>query len=540
MPQVPIYNGTQVRRSGLQPVFQNTPDVSSGLQNVARAIGTVGEVYDRRLQRDAETEANRIDTEVTAGWLQWDAENRRKYQGQNVDEYQAKAQEWWAKAQEAHAGASPEVAQRIGSALGRKRTQALGSVYAHVNGEKERTADTMYDNAQKADAQYAVTTGDTVGMAANIRDRAAVYAARKGLGTDDLEVEVTQRLATMHLSVIEALAASNPQKAQAYYNEAKKRNEIPATAQARVEQVLQGEAENQQAKTLAAKNSGKPLEEQLAAGADLPPKAQEKYLIEVRNRHATVTAARLERENAAKDEAWNYIRKGRQVPEEVYVRMGGENAGRLQDILAARAKQAAAGAGGTKIKTNWDAYERVSAAIAAGQNVRVAEFEHLIAPSEMEKLVDLKNKRANPAKAPEVASAEQQMNAFTSSLNIKHEDQGKFRAAAYDEFNAFLREKKREPNFEERAAIMAELNKEIVTNPGWLWDTKDPAYKADPAARRKALAPPPAPVPKGSPTASMIGIMAPAADAYVKGKVYVDAKGNRATYQGGGKWAPAP
>jgi hypothetical protein len=537
MPQVPIYNGTQVRRSGLQPVFQNTPDVSSGLQNVARAIGTVGEVYDRRLQRDAETEANRIDTEVTAGWLQWDAENRRKYQGQNVDEYQAKAQEWWAKAQEAHAGASPEVAQRIGSALGRKRAQALGSVYAHVNGEKERTADTMYDNAQKADAQYAVTTGDTVGMAANIRDRAAAYAARKGLGTDDLEVEVTQRLATMHLSVIEALAASNPQKAQAYYNEAKKRNEIPATAQARVEQVLQGEAENQQAKTLAAKNAGKPLAEQLAAGADLPPKVREKYQIEVRNNHAMVKAAQQEREAEASDEAWQMVGKGRRVPETVLMRMNGRERVQLQEHLAAKAKQ---GAEGTKVKTNWDTYERVSAAIAAGENVRVAAYGHLIAPSEMEKLVDLKNKRANPAKAPEVASAEQQMNAFTSSLGIKYEDQGKFRAAAYDEFNAFLREKKREPNFEERATIMAELNKEIVTNPGWLWDTKDPAYKADPGARHKALAPPPAPAPRGSPTAPMIGIMAPAADVYVKGKVYVDAKGNRATYQGGGKWAPAP
>ena len=143
-------------------------------------------------------------------------------------------------------------------------------------------------------------------------------------------------------------------------------------------------------------------------------------------------------------------------------------------------------------------------------------------------------------KALEVASTEQQMNAFTSSLDINHKDQGKFRAAAYDAFNTFLSEKKRKPNFEERATIMAKLNEEIVTKPGFLWDTKDPAYKADPEVRRKALAPPPAPAPKGSPTASMIGIMAPAADAYVKGKVYVDAKGNRATYQGGGKWTPAP
>ena len=272
------------------------------------------------------------------------------------------------------------MAQRVGQALGRKRAQALGSVFSHVNAEKDRFADQQAEAAATTTIEFGVDTGDATSAAARVRQIAAEKGARKGWDTNMVEAEQQRLLGTLHLSMIQYLADRDPAKAAAYYVQNK--GEIPATAQARVEQVLQGEAENQQAKTLAAKNAGKPLAEQIAAGADLPPKVREKYQLEVRNNHAMVKAAQAEQEAAASDEAWQLVGKGRRVPETVLVRMNGRERVQLQDHLTMRAKQAAEG---TKVKTNWDTYEQVSAAIAAGENVRVAAYGHLIAPSEIDR-----------------------------------------------------------------------------------------------------------------------------------------------------------
>ncbi len=38
MPQIPVYDGPQVKVRALQPVMQRTPDVSSGLQSLARPV----------------------------------------------------------------------------------------------------------------------------------------------------------------------------------------------------------------------------------------------------------------------------------------------------------------------------------------------------------------------------------------------------------------------------------------------------------------------------------------------------------------------
>lgn len=515
MAQVPVYGGTQVRSNALQPVQQGQVDVSSGLRAVGQGLAQVGDAVDKIAERQIETDANRIDTEVTAGWLKWDAENRRKYQGQDVDTYQAEAEKWWSDQKGKYAEADVAARGRVGPALARKQAQALGSVYGHVNAEKDRFADTQAEAAAVTTIEFGVDTGDAAGAAARVRQIAAEKGARKGWSTELVQAEQQRLLGTLHLSMIQSMAEADPAKASAYY--AANKGEIPAAAQTRVEQVLKGEAENQQAKQMAMKNATLPLSEQLAAGADLPPATREKYLTEVRNNYAMRKAVDAEREGAASDEAWQLVGKGRRVPETVLMRMNGKERVQLQDHLQAKAKQAASG---ESTKTDWGVYLAAREQLAAGEKVDLRLLTTKVAPAQLEQLVDIQTKSKTPAKAAEVATSEQQLSAYTREMGLNGERVGQFQSAAYDRFNMHLKAKGKEPTYDERQVILDQLTKDVVTSKGFIWDSKAPAYQAPKAVRDQALPP-----------------IAPA-DKFTTGQVYTDKNGARAKYLGGGKWEP--
>ncbi len=494
MPTVPVYGGPQVRTSALQTPQQQQIDVSSGMRAAAGALGQVADIADRAVRRDAETEANRIDSEITAGWLQWDAENARKYQGDKADQYGVDASKWWDDAREKYgANLNPMVQGAIGQVLGRKRTTALAGVQAKIGAEKERHADQVYDAAQNTDIEYAVDVGDFAGMAARIKARAAELGSRKGWKTEQVVEEQQKRLGAMHLTAITVMAERDPARASKYLEDNK--GEIPQQAQVRARSLIDAELENERAKTLAAQNAGKPLAEQLAAGASLPPAVREKYNTEVRNNHAMVKAAQVEQEAAASDEAWQMVGKGKRVPESVLMRMNGRERVQLQEHLADRARQAADRAAGQPLKTDWAVYVDLHQRMAAGEKVDLRPYAGTkIAGPQMDQLLDLRAKRDDPKKAPEVTTSEQQLSSYTRTLDLKNEKLGQFQSAAYDRFNMHLKAKGKEPTYEERQAILDQLTMEVVTDKGFLWDSKAPAYQAPKAVRDKALPLPTVPI----------------------------------------------
>lgn len=517
MARVPVYDGPQVRSNALQPVMQREVDVSSGMRAAGQALTQIADVADKVVRRDAETEANRIDSEITSGWLQWDAENRRKYQGQNVDEYGVEANKWWDKARETYgANLNPMVQGAIGQTLARKKAQALASVTGYIGTEKERFADDAGEKAALTAIEFAVDTGDTAGAASQVRKIVAERGARKGWTTEMVQADQQRLLGTLHLSAITTMAERDPTQARAYYDANKR--EIPAQAQARVEQVLKAEGDNQFAAQFAAQQASKPLAEQLkAAGEITDPERRTKTLAEIRNNHAMVKAAQAEQEQAASDEAWQLVGRGKRVPETVLMRMNGRERVQLQDHLTAKAKQSAEG---TSVKTDWTAYIDTREKLAAGEKVDLRLLTTKIAPAQLEQLLDIQTKSKDPGKRPEVATSEQQLSAFTRTLDLKEEKAGQFQSAAYDRFNMFLKAKGKEPTYDERQQILDQLTMDVVTDKGFLWDTKEPAYAAPKTVRDKALP-------------------LPTADKFVVGKVYTDAKGNRAVYRGNDQWEPA-
>lgn len=418
MPTIPTYGGPQIERGALRPPMQGNIDVSSGLQAVGRAVGQAGEVLDAKIMRDAETEVNRVDEAVTAGWLQWKAENQRKFQGENAKDFTAAAEEWWAKAPQQYGSGenNPLVARALERNLGRKKGRALVDVTEYVNAEGERFADNKAEAAALREIEFGVDSGDVAGAGMRVRQINAQKAARKGWTADQLEVENQRLLGAMHLSMIEKLVQTDAGKASAYFNDDRVKKEITLTAQNKIEQVIKAEGDNQFATKFAAEQASKPLTDQLAEAAKITdPERREKTINQVKNNFALKRQAQQEQEQAASDEAWQLASQGRGVPEATLLRMNGRERAQLKDWLREKAKQAAEG---TPVKTDWATYIDVRERLAAGENVDLRPLTTKIGGAQMEQLLDIKTKARTPGKQDSMLNDEQRVGQALLGLGI--------------------------------------------------------------------------------------------------------------------------
>lgn len=385
MPVVPTYE-PRVREQALEGGFQRAPDVGRGLMQAGEAMMRVADVADRIDLRDAQAKAFDAEAKITGEWLNWDAQARQKYRGQNVDGYAQAAEEWWAKAAETYGKElDPRAKALVNESLARKRLQAINSVGAFVNAEKERFADETYAADVATTIQFGVTSGDVASAAQQIREKAAILGARKGWTTEQVQAEALKNLSAMHLAQITKLAESNAEAAQAYYNANKA--EVNFAHQARVEQVLKAEADNQFATQFAASVANKPLDDQLAEAAKITdPARREKTLIQIRNNHALVRQAEQERENAAADQAWQLFAQGKKIPEAVLLQMSGSERVQLQEAQRTRAERLAAG---RSVKTDALTYIDLRERIVNGEKVDLRAYTEKISFSDLKGLVDL-------------------------------------------------------------------------------------------------------------------------------------------------------
>lgn len=402
MPQVPVYNGPQIREQALQGGFQQNIDVTRDARAIGQALTQVGEVADRVVMREAETKANSVDTEIASGWLKWDAENRKKYQGANAGEYTAAAEQWWAGAAETYGkDFDPLAKAMVGKTLGRRKAASLGQVTQFVETEKEKHADETAAANIGTTIQFGVTSGDVVGASARVRELSAQVGARKGWTTEQVQAEQSKNLSALHLAQISKLAEQDPVKAQTYYDANKA--EVGFAQQPRVEEILRKEVDNQFATQFAAEQAGKPLSEQLkAAGEIKDPARREKALIEVKNNHAMVQQAQAEQEKKFSDAAWQMVGQGKRVPESVLAGMDGRERVQLQEHLRQRAERAASG-GGTSIKTDPSVHANLIDMMLnnpeAFKNERIAAHAMKLSSSDLEQFAAKQQAMRNPTGA---------------------------------------------------------------------------------------------------------------------------------------------
>lgn len=366
--------------------MQQTPDVSSGARALAQGLGQVAEAADRIDLRDAQAKAFDAEAKITSEWLKWDGQARQKYRGQNVDGYGPAAEEWWKTAAETYGqNLDPRAKALASRSLSAKQLQAINSVGTFVNAEKERFADETYAADVATTIQFGVTSGDVASTAQQIREKAAMLGARKGWTTEQVQAEQLKNLSAMHLAQITKLAEVNAEAAQAYYDANKA--EVAFQNQARVEQVLKAEADNQFATQKAAEMAGRPLAEQLAEAAKITdPQRREKTITQIRNTTALVRQAEQEQQAAAADQAWQLFSRGQKIPETILSQMSGRERAQLQESQRTRAERLAAG---TPVKTDMLTYIDVREKLARGEQVDLRAYTEKIGKSEMEQLLDI-------------------------------------------------------------------------------------------------------------------------------------------------------
>lgn len=395
MATVPVYGDRQVRTEALRPVFQNTPDVSSGGRALAQGLGRVAEAADRIDLRDAQAKASDVESKITAEWMKWDAstEGRTKYRGQNADGYAPAAEAWWENARKTYGqDLDPRAGALASRSLQAKKTAAMGNVGTFTLAEKERHADETYAADVNTTIQFGVTSGDVASTAVQIRDKAAVLGARKGWTTEQVQAESGKNLSSMHLAQISKLAEMDATAAQAYYDANKA--EVAFQNQARVEQVLKGELDNQFATQTAASMAGKPLSEQLAEAAKITdPQRREKTLTQVRNNYALVKQAEQELEAKFSDQAWQLFSQGQKIPESILSGMNGRERAQLQESQRTRAERLSVS---KPVKTDMSTYIDVREKLAAGEKVNLRAYTEKIAPAQMEQLLDIQGAAAKP------------------------------------------------------------------------------------------------------------------------------------------------
>lgn len=416
MPQVPVYGDRPVRTEALRPVFQQTPDVSSGARALAQGLGQVAEAADRIDLRDAQAKASDAEARITSDWLKWDAENRNKYRGANADGYAPAAEEWWKSAAEtAGTQLDPRAKALASRNLVAKQTQALGNVRTFTVAEKERHADETYSADVATTIQFGVTSGDVASTAVQIREKAAVLGARKGWTTEQVQAEAGKNLSAMHLAQISKLAENNAEAAQAYYDANKA--EVAFQNQARVEQVLKGELDNQFATQTAAAMADKPLSEQLAEAAKIAdPQRREKTLTQVRNNYALVKQAEQEQEARFSDQAWQLFSRGQKIPESILSGMNGRERAQLQESQRTRSERLAAG---TPVKTDMNTYIDVREKLARGEKVDLRAYTEKIGKGEMEQLLDIQTSASKGGvKQDSMLTDEARINAAIVGLGI--------------------------------------------------------------------------------------------------------------------------
>jgi hypothetical protein len=424
MPTVPTYNGPQVREQALEGGFQKTPGVSSDLNRAGQGLAMLGTAVGYVAERDAQAKASDTEAKITGEWLKWDAANRGKYRGENADGYAPAAEAWWKSAAETYGqDLDPRARSLASQGLRTKQTAAMGNVLAFSSAEKERHADETYAADVNTTIQFGVTSGDVASTAVQIRDKAAQLGARKGWTTEQVQAEAGKNLSSMHLAQITKLAEVDATKAQEYYDANKA--EVGFQNQARVEQVLKGEMDNQFATQFAAQNAALPLTEQLKKAGEIEnPQRREKTLMQVKNNYALVREAQAAQEKQFSDQAWQLVGKGQRVPEVILAGMDGKERVQLQEHVQARADRLAAG---KPVKTDWGVYIDTREKLARGEKVDLRALTEKVGPAQMEQLIDIQTSASKGgSKQDSMLTDEGRINAALIGLGIdkkKHPEQ---------------------------------------------------------------------------------------------------------------------
>jgi|GEM_PF-2292979 len=532
MPRVPTSDGPQLQVQQLNPVRQQNVDVSSGLQVLARGVGQLGDAVDQIALREDQTQADQVDAQITSSWLKWDAENRNKFRGQNADGYEGAAQAWWkASAESFGKDLSPRARALASRSLVRKQGTALANVTQFIGAEKERFAVESYTAKQASTVQFGVTTGDTAGAAEQIRQSVAAFGADRGWTTEQVQAEQIKNLSTLHAAQIEKLLDTNPQAAKDYYAKARDANEIPATAQSRIEKAITTAVTQDTASRNASAWAALPYPERRAKAAEIDDPETRKAT----EQQIDMDETRIQRSKTAQAKDLGgraelaYQKTGR-VPAAVMTQLEEIDPGAAADLrkyMRADQKARATEASGGSVKTDQRSYFEARDRVLAGENFNVLGYADKVSRSDLEELKKLQEARSKPGEVKRVFTEEQTISAFKpAGLGDNSEKWAGLRRQMQEELITAREAKGRDLTDREMRETLKPLFVEgVIEKKLWPDETK-PRWQMTPQEQAKAKFPDkPADKPADN-QAAPVHVKTPAqARALPKGTRFIDPNG---------------
>lgn len=222
MPRVPTFDGPSAQTRALATPMQGQVDASSGLQATARVAAQIGDLADRRVERDAQTEAWTAQAEINDAFVQWTAEQRKTRQGVNAKGHAADTAAWWDQAKtDRFTKLSPLAQQQVAKSLSASRLAALESANGFENQQLDIGERSALSASVTSLSNQAIAAGPD--KAAPVLAQAAAtlrsWGAKKGV---DVEPEVMKVTTGAHLTIINTLMQRDPKAAEAYFNTNKK------------------------------------------------------------------------------------------------------------------------------------------------------------------------------------------------------------------------------------------------------------------------------------------------------------------------------
>ncbi len=335
MPTVPTYQGPQVRMQALQAVPQQgaRSDAAFGgvagrqMADLGGALGSLGTAHDGIQEREDQTKAFKAEAAITESWMKWDSDARTKYRGENVGDYVPNADAWWKKAaSETASGLSPRAQSLIDRSLGARRLQAMQSVGAFVNSERERHADDAYAADVEASIRFGLSTGTPDSTVLQVRDKIAAVAVRKGWTIEQMQSEMIRTLSPLHVGIMrEMMQSGNSGAATAYFE--KYKGGLTDQAKATMLGAVKESSENTLAESAASQAWGAlgprilndpvklfDMEEHIRSALKGNPDAMNKAVSSLRQRAQAFNAQQAEVKAASVSQVWGLIDSGKSLP----------------------------------------------------------------------------------------------------------------------------------------------------------------------------------------------------------------------------------
>lgn len=438
MPQVPVYGDQRVREAPLPTPYGSAPS-GAGMDALALArAGSEGlKIADQVMLRQDQLKAFETEAAITTEWTQWDAENRPKFQGKNVEGYAPAAQKWWDDArQRAGKDLNGRARQFVDVSLAQKRGAATASVLQWSGQERERHFDATAAALLDSTAQFGVSTGQTDLAAKQIRDQVIGIGERKGWDADQVSEATVKALSKMHVSQIDRLVDENAEAAKAYYTA--HQAEIDKDQQSKIEDVIKAEDDKQWAAGFAEKHQGLPYDQQIAkAEAIKDTDRRQAALTQVDAKYSRKQRVIAETERVAADQAYRLFNSNERVPEQLFQAMDPLRANSLRNAIDARDKSAGA------LPTHSDPDVLTKFMFATPEQLKTitpeqyaAEFKYLLDPTDFAKygnmIADLR--RGGDVAAGAITTKDRISNAvLQAGLNVTYldtDDKGEKQAMA--------------------------------------------------------------------------------------------------------------